>query len=215
MVFKIPPFLKSGDCIGIAATARWVSAEQLQCALDLFSSWGLRVKVASNVLTPNFQLAGSAQERASGLQELLDDDDVQAIIIARGGYGTVHTVDSLDFSRFEQNPKWIAGYSDITVLHSHLNSRGVATIHSTMPISFPDATKEALENLRTALFGELHEFASNEKGEVAHVGGCLIGGNLSVLYSLFSTTSIACYGGSIGQVCFPTLGLLFVVVSLK
>ena len=189
MVFKIPPFLKSGDCIGIAATARWVNIQQLQPAIDRFTSWGLRVKVAANVLTPNFQLAGSAQERACGLQELLDDDDVQAIIIARGGYGTVHTIDLLDFSRFEKKPKWIAGYSDITVLHTHLNSRGISTIHSTMPISFPDATEEALENLRMSFFGELHEFASTEKDEVPQVLGCLIGGNLSVLYSVLGSDS--------------------------
>jgi muramoyltetrapeptide carboxypeptidase len=189
MVFKIPPFLKSGDCIGIAATARWVSAEQLQPALDLFTSWGLRVKVAANVLKPNFQLAGAALERTNGLQELLDDDDVKAIIIARGGYGTIHTIDTLDFSRFKQNPKWIAGYSDITVLHAHLNSRGISTIHSTMPISFPDATKQALENLRLALFGELHEFASIEKADVTEVSGNLMGGNLSVLYSLIGSDS--------------------------
>jgi muramoyltetrapeptide carboxypeptidase len=189
MVFKIPPFLKSGDCMGIAATARWVSAEQLQPALDLFSSWGLRVKVAANVLTPNFQLAGTALQRAAGLQELLDDEDVKAIMIARGGYGTVHTIDSLDFSRYEQNPKWIAGYSDITVLHAHLNSRGIATIHSTMPISFPDATKQALDNLRMALFGELTEFASTEMADIATVSGCVMGGNLSVLYSLIGSPS--------------------------
>jgi len=189
MVFKIPPFLKSGDCIGIAATARWVSAEQLQPALDLFSSWGLRVKVAANVLTPNFQLAGTAQQRVSGLQELLDDEEVKAIIIARGGYGTVHTIDSLDFSRYEQNPKWIAGYSDITVLHAHLNSRGISTIHSTMPISFPDATKQALDNLRMALFGELTEFASTEMADISAVSGSVMGGNLSVLYSLIGSPS--------------------------
>lgn len=189
MVFKIPPFLKSGDCIGIAATARWISTEQLKPALDLFTSWGLRVKVAANVLSPNFQLAGNAHERAEGLQELLDDDEVKAVIIARGGYGTVHTIDTLDFSRFVQKPKWLAGYSDITVLHAHLNSRGIATIHSTMPISFPDATEEALENLRMALFGELNEFASNEKGEVPEVVGYLMGGNLSVLYSLLGSDS--------------------------
>ena len=189
MVFKIPPFLKSGDCIGIAATARWVSAQQLQPALDLFSSWGLRVKVASNVITPNFQLAGTAMQRATGLQELLDDDDVKAVIIARGGYGTVHTIDMLDFSRFEQNPKWIAGYSDITVLHAHINNRGTSTIHSTMPISFPDATKQALKNLKLALFGELSEFASTEKADVASVSGCVVGGNLSVLYSIIGSDS--------------------------
>ncbi|MFM9005732.1 MAG: LD-carboxypeptidase, partial [Flavobacteriales bacterium] len=95
---KVPPFLKSGDCIGIAATARWVTAEQLRPAIDLFTSWGLRVKVAPNVHTVDFQLAGNTQNRVYGLQQLMDDDDVQAVIIARGGYGTVHTIDALDFT---------------------------------------------------------------------------------------------------------------------
>lgn len=191
MAHTIPPFLKSGDCIGIAATARWVTREQLQPAIDLFTSWGLLVKVAPNVHTIHSQLAGSAAERTLGLQELLDDQEVQAIIIARGGYGTVHTIDSLDFARFEQSPKWIAGYSDITVLHTHLNSRGFATIHSTMPISFPDATAEALENLKKALFGELNTFVSTEQldNDFNPVSGNLLGGNLSVLYSVLGSTS--------------------------
>lgn len=189
MVYKVPPFLKSGDCIGIAATARWVTQEQLQPAIDLFTSWGLRVKIASNVHTSRFQLAGTALERAAGIQSLIDDDDVQAIIIARGGYGTVHTIDSIDFTQFLKNPKWIAGYSDITVLHSHLNSRGIATIHSTMPISFPDATPRALENLRKALFGELLQFEATEENAIDEVRGCLVGGNLSVLYSLIGSES--------------------------
>jgi muramoyltetrapeptide carboxypeptidase len=188
---KVPPFLKSGDCIGIAATARWVTAEQLQPAIDLFTSWGLRVKVAPNVHTVDFQLAGNAQSRAHGLQELIDDNEVQAIVIARGGYGTVQTIDVLDFTRFLDNPKWIAGYSDITVLHAHLNSKGIATIHSTMPISFPDATADALENLRQCVFGELKVFASSEKidKEFSPVSGNLVGGNLSVLYSLLGSDS--------------------------
>jgi muramoyltetrapeptide carboxypeptidase len=189
MVFKTPPFLKSGDCIGIAATARWVTTEQLQPAIDRFTSWGLRVKVAPNVHTPNFQLAGNAEQRAQGMQSLLDDEEVKAVIIARGGYGTVHTIDLLDFSIFESNPKWIAGYSDITVLHTHLNSRGIATIHSTMPISFPDATVEAIENLRKALFGELVSFKSTEQGLLQPVSGVVMGGNLSVLYSMLGSDS--------------------------
>jgi muramoyltetrapeptide carboxypeptidase len=189
MVFKTPPFLKSGDCIGIAATARWVTTEQLQPAIDCFTAWGLRVKVASNVHTPHFQLAGTALQRANGLQSLLDDEEVKAVIIARGGYGTVHTIDLLDFSRFESAPKWIAGYSDITVLHTHLNSRGIATIHSTMPISFPDATEQAIDNLRKSLFGELVSFESTEQGSIQPVSGVVMGGNLSVLYSLLGSDS--------------------------
>jgi muramoyltetrapeptide carboxypeptidase len=188
---KVPPYLKSGDCIGIAATARWVTPEQLQPAIDLFTSWGLRVKVAPHVHSVNFQLAGTDRERSQGLQELLDDNEVQAVIIARGGYGTVHTIDAIDFSRLLEKPKWVAGYSDITVLHAHLNSRGITTIHSTMPISFPDATPEALENLRRSLFGELPSFASLDQvdREFDPVNGCLMGGNLSVLYSVMGSNS--------------------------
>jgi len=189
MHYKVPPFLKSGDCIGVAATARWVTPEQLQPAIDLFHSWGLHVKVAKNVHTQRFQLAGIAEERTRGFQELMDDPDVKAIIIARGGYGSIHTIDKLDFSNFLQSPKWIAGYSDITVLHAHLNGQGVSTIHSTMPISFPDATEHALENLRMALFGELASFASAEKSDIPEVSGCVMGGNLSVLYSLIGSNS--------------------------
>ncbi len=189
MLHKIPPFLKSGDCIGIAATARWVSQEQLQPAIDLFASWGLRVKVAEQVHTRHFQLAGTATERGNGLQQLLDDPEVMAIVIARGGYGTVQMVDAIDWASFIRSPKWIAGYSDITVLHAHLNTRGFATIHSSMPISFPDATPEAIENLRKALFGELESFSSEEDAKVEEVSGYLMGGNLSVLYSILASDS--------------------------
>ncbi len=189
MTHHLPPFLKSGDCIGIAATARWVSPEQLQTAINLFASWGLRVKVATHVHEVHFQLAGDADTRAAGLQQMIDDPEVQAVIIARGGYGTVQVVDRLDFTHFMQYPKWIAGYSDITVLHAHLNTRGIATIHSTMPISFPDATPQALENLRQALFGELHEFYSEEEYHGPEVSGLVIGGNLSVLYSVMASDS--------------------------
>ena len=103
MTLPLPPFLKSGDCIGIAATARWVSREQLQPALDLFTGWGLRVKVADQVYTRNFQLAGSPDVRCSGLQEMLDDPEVNAVIIARGGYGTVHVSMNSDSMRCCKN----------------------------------------------------------------------------------------------------------------
>lgn len=189
MTLPLPPFLKSGDCIGISATARWVSREQLQPAIDLFAGWGLRVKVADQVFTQHFQLAGTADERCTGLQQLLDDPEVKAVIIARGGYGTVHVIDHLRFDTLMQQPKWIAGYSDITVLHGHLNSRGLATIHSTMPISFPDATALAIEELRRCLFGEQLSFESLLPYDGPSVTGRLVGGNLSVLYSIAGSDS--------------------------
>lgn len=189
MTLPLPPFLKSGDCIGIAATARWVSQEQLQPAIDLFTGWGLRVKVANQVYSRSHQLAGAAHERIQGLQQMLDDPQVQAVIIARGGYGTVHVIDRLQFDNVLRNPKWIAGYSDITVLHGHLNSRGISTIHSTMPISFPDATTIALEQLRQCLFGTFEEFVGSEPYDGPVVSGRLVGGNLSVLMSIAGSES--------------------------
>lgn len=188
----IPPFLKSGDTIGIAATARWITPEQLQPALDLIHSWGFRTKLADNIHEQRFQLAGDAARRTECFQRMLDDDEIQAIVIVRGGYGTVHIVDQLDFSKFEQHPKWICGYSDITVLLSEMYARGIACIHSTMPISFPVATPEALENLRKTLTGELREITwSCDANTSLHLKDVQVtGGNLSVIYSLLGSSSL-------------------------
>lgn len=188
----IPSFLSPGDTIGIAATARWVTQEQLQPALDLLHSWGFRTKLASNVHEQIFQLAGDAERRTAAFQQMLDDEEIKAVLIVRGGYGTVHIVDGLDFSRFEKNPKWICGYSDISVLLSEMSSRNIASIHSTMPISFPVATTDALENLRKALTGELNEISWNVDADLnLHLkNACVTGGNLSVIYGLLGSSSL-------------------------
>ncbi len=194
----IPPFLKPGDTIGIAATARWITLEQLQPALDLFHSWGFKTKVAGNIHTQLFQLAGDDDLRASEMQKLMDDDEVKAIIIARGGYGTVRVIDKLDFTSFVKKPKWICGYSDITVLHTYLNTRGVATIHSTMPISFSDATAIALDDLRLCLVGEKKKLNWNTELESSQMNSShsqmrntkIIGGNLSVIQSLIGSNCL-------------------------
>ncbi len=188
----IPPFLSPGDTIGIAATARWITKEQLQPVLDLLHSWGFHTRLASNVHEQIFQLAGDAEKRTVAFQQMLDDQEIKAVLIVRGGYGTVHIVDGLDFSRFEKNPKWICGYSDITVLLSEMSSRNIASIHSTMPISFPVATADALENLRKALTGELSEISWNIGADLnLHLkNACVTGGNLSVIYSLLGSSSL-------------------------
>lgn len=187
-----PPFLKAGDTIGIAATARWITKEQLQPALDLLHDWGFRTKLAGNVHDQIFQLAGDAAKRTEAFQQMLDDEEIKAILIVRGGYGTVHIIDGLDFSRFEKNPKWICGYSDITVLLSEMSQRNIASIHSTMPISFPVATTDALENLRKALTGEQSEISWNVDADLnLHLKNVSItGGNLSVIYSLLGSSSL-------------------------
>lgn len=189
----IPPFLKSGDKVAIVATARWITEDQLQPALDLFNEWGLQVVTGKNLHKKNFQLAGSDLERAIDLQEMLDNPEIRAIVIARGGYGTIRMLDQLDFSGFMKSPKWICGYSDITVLHAKLAQLNVASIHSTMPISFPDATSKALQNLKESLFGTLSEisFSSDfNSAEQVKIQAPVRGGNLSVLYSLLGSEEL-------------------------
>jgi muramoyltetrapeptide carboxypeptidase len=186
----IPRFLKPGDKIGIAATARWIAPSQLERARSLFSAQDWELVVAENVFEQDFQLAGSDTKRALGLQKLLDNPDIRAIIIARGGYGTVRVIDQLDFSRWKNHPSWICGYSDITVLLSHLVKMGYSSIHSSMPVSFEDCTEAALVTLCDALKGDLKkiEFETTKEANL-EIRGRLVGGNLSVLYSLIGSVS--------------------------
>jgi muramoyltetrapeptide carboxypeptidase len=182
----IPPFLIPGDTIGIVATARWMESGQMDTALRIIAEWGFKTRVSAFVEDRFGQLAGRDEVRRNEFQQMLDDNNIKAILIARGGYGTVRIVDDLDWSRFMDNPKWICGYSDITVLLSHLSNLGVACIHSTMPISFPDATDIAISQLRDCLIGNLKTVdweTTRWSSECANVEGPLVGGNLSVLYS--------------------------------
>jgi muramoyltetrapeptide carboxypeptidase len=177
-----PAFLQQGDTIGIIATARFITSEQWQYAKGVIESWGLKIKLAENVFTPSFQLAGNVEERTQSFLSLWNDNEVKALLVARGGYGTIHTIDEI--LPFLNDSKWICGYSDVTVLLNACTNKDIACIHSTMPISFEHATPEALENLRCALFGESFLFNWNEKQiQTGITEGKIAGGNLSVIYS--------------------------------
>jgi muramoyltetrapeptide carboxypeptidase len=188
-----PPYLKSGDKIAIVATARKVSPSEMDVAINTFRSWGLQVVTGPHLFGSTNQYSGTDEERASDLQIMLDDSEVKAIMCARGGYGTVRIIDQINFSAFEQHPKWIVGYSDITVLHSHIQAQfGIETLHATMPINFPEeGTEAATESLRSALFGETLEYniENHPLNMPGNVSGVLTGGNLSILYSLTGTPS--------------------------
>lgn len=188
-----PPALKPGDKIAIVAPARKVSPSEMEMAISTFRSWGLQVVTGQHLFGENNQYSGTDEERTSDLQMMLDDVEIKAIICARGGYGTVRIIDQLDFSTFEQHPKWIVGYSDITVLHSHIQTQfGIETLHATMPINFPDeGTETATESLRKALFGYTLEYniGSHPFNKAGNVSGELTGGNLSILYSLTGSPS--------------------------
>lgn len=186
-----PPALEKGDLVAIVATARWIEVEQLNSAKTLLESWGFRVKAGIHVNTRNFQLAGTDDQRAKDLQEAINDPEVKAILIGRGGYGTIRILDRIDFSSLLHRPKWICGYSDITVLHAKLTGMGIASVHSTMPVSFGDATEKALENLRDCLTGSLREISFSGEvpsgQNVSDISGILTGGNLSVLFSMLGS----------------------------
>ncbi|MEY4835232.1 MAG: hypothetical protein RI980_1347 [Bacteroidota bacterium] len=187
----IPPFLKAGDTVALVCTARKFFPEDAKPAIDLLESWGLNVKLGATIGLDNFQLGGTDSERAADFQAQLDDENVKAIWCARGGYGTVRIIDSLDFTNFKQHPKWIMGFSDVTVLHSQLNVERVASLHSIMPFTVPTAPEEVKETLRQALFGETISYAIPSKSHDVNgtASGELVGGNISILYSLLGSKS--------------------------
>jgi muramoyltetrapeptide carboxypeptidase len=179
-----PAFLQKGDTIGICATARWITPEQLAPSLSILERWGFKTKVMPQVYLTDGQLAGSDEDRIQGLRSCLLDPEIKAVLVARGGYGSVRVVDAITDEEILHNPKWICGYSDITVLHNRWNNLGISTIHCTMPISFPNATPLALEQLRAALLGTWggRSWQSECVGDW-NFSAPVVGGNLSVLYS--------------------------------
>ena len=187
----IPPKLKVGDKIGIISTARKISLQELTPAITILESWGLGVTLGKNIFKKDNQFAGTVEQRSADLQSMIDNEDIKAILCARGGYGSVQIIDNIDFSSLRKSPKWIVGFSDVTVLHSHLNNLGLATLHATMPINFATNTDKALEGLKNVLFGnekniecKAHPFNNYGKVEAE-----IVGGNLSILYSLLGSES--------------------------
>ena len=187
-----PPSLKKGDKIAIISTARKISKIELEPAVSIIKSWGLESVFGKNLFNENHQFSGTTEERVADLQHVLDDPAIKAIFCARGGYGTVQVIDQIDFSNFKKNPKWIIGYSDVTVLHNHINTNfNIQTLHASMPINFATNTKEALESLKETLFGALPIYTCDvdELNKLGDATGELVGGNLSIIYSLTGTPS--------------------------
>jgi muramoyltetrapeptide carboxypeptidase len=187
----IPKKLRIGDKIGIVSTARKITLEELTSAIKTLESWGLQVVLGSNLFGVDSQFSGTIQQRSADLQSMIDDKSIKAILCARGGYGTVQVIDNIDFSNLKKNPKWIVGYSDVTVLHSHLNTLGLASLHATMPINFETNTKESVESFKKALFGSKDkiECKAHPYNKYGKVEGEVVGGNLSILYSLLGSYS--------------------------
>jgi muramoyltetrapeptide carboxypeptidase len=186
-----PPYLQKGDTVALVATARKNVEDNLKPTIDLLKSWGIEAVIGSTIGLDTNQLAGTDEQRAADFQHQLDNPNIKAIWCVRGGYGTVRMIDLLDFTKFKRHPKWIIGFSDVTVLHNHLNTMGYKSIHGVMPISVPRATPDAIASMKMALFGDSISY-SNPPDPMNRFGkatGELVGGNLSILYSLLGSKS--------------------------
>ena len=187
----IPEKLVVGDKIGIISTARKITIEELKPPIKTLESWGLKVVLGANLFQEDDQFSGTVDQRTNDLQIMIDDNSIKAILCARGGYGTVQIIDAINFTNLKKNSKWIVGYSDATVLHSHLNNLGMASLHATMPINFEGNTNESLWSLKNALFGNLNnvECKAHPLNKFGKIEGDVVGGNLSILYSLLGSSS--------------------------
>lgn len=195
----IPPYLRPGDTIGITCPAGDITPKEIQPAIQQIESWGFRTKTGNTVGKKDFIYGGTDAERLADFQQMLDDPDIRAILCARGGYGAVHLIDELNFSPLLQHPKWIIGFSDITVLLCHIHTNfHIASIHSKMCNSFPDDWAKAepvqvasILSIRQALSGDKMQYTAppREQNRPGSAEGQLIGGNLKTIESLAGTHS--------------------------
>jgi len=157
-MIKTPPYLKKGDTIAITCPAGFMLKEKAQTCIETLQQWGLHVMMGKTLCSSSTNyFSGTDEERLNELQAMLDDKSINAILCGRGGYGISRIIDQLDFSRFKKNPKWIIGYSDITVLHAHIfTNLKIATLHSPMASAFNDsvAGEPYIQSIKKALFGK-------------------------------------------------------------
>ena len=190
----IPPFLKPGDAIGITCPAGYVSYERIAYAVDVLQRWGFRVVVGRTVGTGDYYFSGHDGERLTDLQAMLDDPEIKAILMGRGGYGCSRIIDATDFTAFRQSPKWICGFSDITVLHSHIHRNyAIATLHGPMCGAFTAESENSyyIQSLQKALRGETldYSFPTSAFNRPGTVEGIVVGGNLALLAHLTGSVS--------------------------
>ena len=184
-----PSSLSSGSKIALVAPARKVAEDDIAFAVEYVRQRGFVPIYDERLFLSYNQFAGNDEQRASVLQHYLDADDIDAIMCVRGGYGTVRIIDRLDFDKFMQKPKWIVGYSDVTVLHAKMQSLGIESLHATMPINFQDNSKQALDTLFDALCGKeiKYDLPQQTLDILSTMQGEVVGGNISVLYSLLGS----------------------------
>ncbi|HVF95697.1 MAG TPA: LD-carboxypeptidase [Flavisolibacter sp.] len=191
----IPPYLTKGDTIGVVAPAGFMDFERMHTCIETLDGWGYTVQMGSTTHSNSANyFSGTDQERLDDLQQMLDNKNIKAILCARGGYGTSRIIDNLSFKKFKKNPKWIVGFSDVTVLHAHLHTvYKIASLHAPMAGAFNDgeADNPYVQSLKKALEGDLavYETAGHEQNRNGVAEGELVGGNLALLAHLVGTPS--------------------------
>jgi muramoyltetrapeptide carboxypeptidase len=184
-----PPFLTAGDTVYLTAPAKAIEESTVYAAKETIESWGLSVEIAEHCLGRYHYFSGTDQERLADFQKGLDAPDFAAILCARGGYGCVRLIEHLSWDRFRQRPKWVIGFSDVTLLHQKIQQEGFQSIHGIMPLGFTTGSESALSSLKNALFGKPFAVTGpkhplNQLGECS---GVLIGGNMTLVYSQLGT----------------------------
>ena len=197
--YVIPPYLKAGDVIGITSPAGYATLDEMQPALQVIESWGYQLKIGNTIGKRDFTFGGTDEERLQDFQQMLYDKTIRAILCARGGYGSVRIVDKLNWASFKKKPKWVVGFSDISVLHQHIHTNcRAASLHSKMTNSFPENWStaepiqiETINSIRDALAGKQMQYNTtiNASNCVGVAEGVLIGGNLKTMESLAGSAS--------------------------
>lgn len=194
-MINIPPYLKKGNTIGITCPAGYMPKEKAAKCIETLQQWGFEVMVGKTLgsYSKNY-FSGKDEQRLNELQAMLDDDSIQAILCGRGGYGVGRIIDQLDFTKFKKNPKWIIGFSDITVLHCHLNRQlKIASLHAPMAAAFNDGGYKNIyiKSLQSALIGKKNNYVvkPHRYNKPGVTQGELVGGNLALLVNMIGTNS--------------------------
>jgi muramoyltetrapeptide carboxypeptidase len=192
-LIKTPPYLKKGNTIGITCPAGYMPADKAQTCINTLQKWGYNVMVGKTLGSNSVNyFSATDEDRRDELQAMLDDKSIDAILFGRGGYGVGRIIDQLDFTQFKKNPKWLIGFSDITILHNHLHNKlKIASLHAPMAAAFNEEENEFILSLKNALLGKKGKYkitahSFNKKGNVT---GLLVGGNLTLLANCIGTPS--------------------------
>ena len=194
-----PSFLQKGDKVALVSPAGAVEREIVEAAATELHSWGLLPLIGPHAWSKDRYFAGNDDERRSDMQAALDDEEIRAVFCTRGGYGCIRIVEKIDYSLFQGSPKWVIGYSDITVFHSKLNTLGIESLHAPMPSEYGYTDKRIMEETKSILFGRIpaYETPPSPLNREGSAKGELVGGNLSILHTIRSCVFEQKYKGNL------------------